>query len=181
MNIFYLHSDPKICAEQHVDKHVVKMILEYAQLLSTAHRVLDGTEILATSTSGRKVKRWKLPDERDAILYEVTHVKHPSAIWTRESAENYAFLWELFNCLIDEYRFRYEKQHATRFLLTPLKTLPNHIFSKGFTQPTPAMPDEFKVADDSIASYRNYYCGAKERMFSWKNRENPDWLKLRYF
>ena len=43
MNIFYLHNDPKICAEMHNDKHCIKMILEYAQLLSTAHRVLDGT------------------------------------------------------------------------------------------------------------------------------------------
>jgi hypothetical protein len=176
MNIFYLHSNPEICAQQHVDKHVVKMILEYAQLLSTTHRFLDGTETLTISEAGRKVKRWKLPDERDAILYEATHIQHPSAIWTRESAENYAFLWELFNCLLDEYTFRYAKIHATSRLLTPLKALPNQIISKCFTQPTPAMPDEFKVAGDSITSYRNYYCGAKERMFSWKKREKPDWI-----
>lgn len=176
MNIFYLHSNPKICAEQHVDKHVVKMILEYAQLLSTAHRFLDGTEKLKMSNAGRKVKRWELPDERDAILYEATHIQHPSAIWTRQSAENYTFLWELFQCLLNEYTFRYEKQHATSRLLTPLQALPNQILSSGFTQPTPAMPDEYKVAGDSVASYRNYYCGAKERMFSWKKREIPDWL-----
>ncbi len=176
MNIFYLHSNPKICAQQHVDKHVVKMILEYAQLLSTTHRFLDGTETLTISGAGRKVKRWKLPDERDAILYEATHIQHPSAIWTRQSAENYAFLWKLFNCLLDEYTFRYEKQHATSRLLMPLKTLPNQILSKGFTQPTPAMPDEYKVAGDSVASYRNYYCGAKAQMFSWKKRGTPDWL-----
>ena len=36
MNIFHLHKDPKICAEYHCDKHVVKMILETAQMLSTA-------------------------------------------------------------------------------------------------------------------------------------------------
>ncbi|MDD5215859.1 MAG: hypothetical protein PHQ03_10030 [Methylococcales bacterium] len=176
MNIFYLHSNPKICAEQHVDKHVVKMILEYAQLLSTTHRFLDGTETLKISGAGRRVKRWKLPDEHDAILYEATHIQHPSAIWTRQSAENYAFLWELFNCLLDEYTFRYEKQHATSRLLTPLKTLPNQISSTDFTQPTPAMPDEYKVAGDSVASYRNYYCGAKAQLFSWKKRGTPDWL-----
>ena len=42
MNIFYLHNDPQIAAQMHCDKHVVKMILEYAQLLSTAHHELDG-------------------------------------------------------------------------------------------------------------------------------------------
>ena len=44
MNVFYLHEDPKICATMHADKHVVKMIVEYGQMMSTAHRVLDGTE-----------------------------------------------------------------------------------------------------------------------------------------
>ena len=45
MNIFYLHENPKICAEMHLDKHSSKMLVEYAQLLSTAHRVLDGKEV----------------------------------------------------------------------------------------------------------------------------------------
>jgi hypothetical protein len=176
MNIFYLHTEPKICAQQHVDKHVVKMILEYAQLLSTTHRFLDGTEILTTSGAGRKVKRWKLPDERDEILYEATHIQHPSAIWTRHSNKNYEFLWQLFSCLLDEYTFRYEKIHATSRLLKPLVALPLQIPKAVFTQPTPAMPDEYEVADDSVASYRNYYCGVKARMFSWKKREKPDWI-----
>lgn len=70
MNIFYVHSDPVICAQQHVDKHVVKMILEYAQLMSTAHRILDGVETVGLSKSGRKAKRWVLPDEREDALYK---------------------------------------------------------------------------------------------------------------
>ena len=127
MNIFYLHVEPKICAQQHVDKHVVKMILEYAQLLSTTHRFLDGTEILTTSGAGRKVKWWRLPDERDAILYEATHIQHPSAIWTRQSDENYRFLWQLLSCLLEEYTFRYEKIHATSRLLAPLKSSPSFL------------------------------------------------------
>ncbi|MEI7840624.1 MAG: hypothetical protein WCJ11_09000 [Methylococcaceae bacterium] len=178
MNIFYLHTEPKICAQQHVDKHVVKMILEYAQLLSTTHRFLDGTEILTTSGAGRKVKRWRLPDERDAILYEATHIQHPSAIWTRQRDENYVFLWRLLSCLLEEYTFRYEKIHATSRLFTPLKLLPFNILAGEFSQPTPAMPDEYKVAGDSVASYRNYYCGSKSRLFAWKNRQKPDWLTL---
>ncbi len=54
MNIFYLDSDPRICAQMHNDKHCVKMILEYAQLLSTAHRVIDGVLTVGVSDSGRK-------------------------------------------------------------------------------------------------------------------------------
>jgi hypothetical protein len=177
MNIFYLHPNPKTCAQQHVDKHVVKMILEYAQLLSTAHRFLDGTEIITTSDTGRKVKRWQLPDERDASLYAATHLQHPSAIWTRQSDANYVFLWELFCCLLEEYTFRYEKIHATSRLLKPLESLPLNILVANFSQPTLAMPDEYKVVGDSMTSYRNYYRGSKSHLFAWKKRETPDWLQ----
>lgn len=41
MNIFYLERDPKIAAEFHCDKHVVKMIVESAQMLSSAHWMTD--------------------------------------------------------------------------------------------------------------------------------------------
>lgn len=84
MNIFYLDSDPVVCAQMHCDKHVVKMILESCQLLSTAHRVLDGHSTIEKSASGRNVKRWYLNDLRQGILYGATHINHPSAIWCRE-------------------------------------------------------------------------------------------------
>ena len=167
---------PEICAQQHVDKHVVKMILEYAQLLSTTHRVLDGTEVLTESNSGKKKKRWVLPDERDTSLYEATHIQHPSAIWTRQSDGNYIFLWQLFRYLLEEYTFRYEKIHATNRLLMPLQILPNRISKNKFIEPMLAMPEQYKVNDDAITSYRNYYLGEKTRMFSWKKREIPNWI-----
>ena len=59
MNIFYLHPIAKICAVYHSDKHVCKMIIESAQMLSTAHRVLDGTEFTDKTANGRNIKRWK--------------------------------------------------------------------------------------------------------------------------
>ena len=74
MNIFYLHNDPRTCAEMHLDKHVVKMILEYAQLLSTAHRVLDGTQSIRQSKTGRKQTWYFINDYRDDLLYNATHI-----------------------------------------------------------------------------------------------------------
>jgi hypothetical protein len=68
MNIFYLHTDPKVCAEYHLDKHVVKMIVEYAQLMSTAHRLLDGVQYFDKSKTSRKIHRWKLDDYREDKL-----------------------------------------------------------------------------------------------------------------
>jgi hypothetical protein len=160
----------------HVDKHCVKMILEYAQLLSTAHRVLDGIQVIGLSKSGRKQTRYELPDNRDDILYSATHINHPSAIWVRQSQANYIWLYELFGWLCNEYTYRYGKHHATTRLDSELMIPPKNITLGDFTEPTPAMPDHYKVAGDSIQSYKNYYLGDKQRMFSWKNRETPSFI-----
>lgn len=176
MNIFYLHNDPVTCAQQHVDKHVVKMILEYAQLLSTAHRVLDGTQSVGVSKTGRKQTRYVLSDSRESVLYSATHINHPSAIWVRKSDSNYRWLFSLYQALMDEYTYRYGKVHKCSALERTLASPPTNIVSGKFTEPTPAMPEDFIVSGDSIKSYMNYYNGSKQRMFSWKMREVPQWV-----
>ena len=108
MNIFYLDSNPKLSAEFHTDKHVIKMIIEYAQLLSTAHRVLDGEMFFEYSKNNRKIKRYKL-NKYDDILYKATHMNHPSAIWVRQSSKHYDFLFEMFEHLCYEYTKRYNR------------------------------------------------------------------------
>ena len=70
MNIFYLDNDPKVAAEMHCDKHVVKMLVEYAQILSTAHRMVDGEKYIGKSKLGRKVTRYRLPDNLENIVYK---------------------------------------------------------------------------------------------------------------
>ena len=93
MNIFYLSNDPAECARFHNDRHVIKMILETSQLLSTAHRVLDGTLSVGRSASGRKKTSYVLMDQREPVLYSATHINHPSAIWVRQSYANYVWLY----------------------------------------------------------------------------------------
>ena len=180
MNIFYIHSDPQVCAQQHVDKHVVKMILEYAQLLSTAHRVLDGTESVRLSKTGRRQKAFVLPDERESSIYSATHLNHPSAKWARHSLENYQWLFRLWIELMREYNYRYGKIHSSARLMPYLKNPPKNIQSLGFSAPWRAMPDEYKAdrsePDYTVKSYRAYYLGAKTSMFKWKNRPTPDWI-----
>ena len=185
MNIFYLDHCPQKCAQYHVDKHVVKMILEYCQLLSTAHHIIDGKETIAESKTGRKVKRWILPDERETILYSATHVNHPSAVWCRQSDSNYIWLSKLLNELCKEYTYRYGKVHKCEsdgLVKALFWNLPNNIPKAiSFTGPTPAMPDACKVPGDSLKSYRNYYIMEKSRMWSWKGkinkREVPPFMK----
>jgi hypothetical protein len=184
MNIFYLDHDVHKCAEMHNDKHVVKMILEYAQLLSTAHRILDGVLSVGVSQSGRKKVIYVLADNRDAVLYSATHANHPSAVWVRQSDKNYDWLFSLFQALMDEYTHRYGKIHACSKLEMSLARLPKNIPQKPFTEPTPAMPEDVKVMRevftdryviDSLASYRNYYIKNKTHLANWKKRPVPDW------
>jgi hypothetical protein len=174
MNIFYLHPDPKTCAVMHVDKHVVKMILEYAQLLSTAHRLLDGSEFEGKSISGRKAMRWKLEDDRDSNLYLASHIKHPSGIWCRETTGNYMWLYTLWRNLMDEYTFRYGRHHVSERLIPYLGNLPTNIKDGDITPMPQCMPEEYKTPD-SIQAYKNYYIGAKKSFAKWKNRPIPQW------
>ena len=157
MNVFYLDHDPKTCATYHNDKHCVKMILEYAQLMSTAHRILDGEDV-------------------NPLIYKATHKNHPSAIWARANGSNYEWLYELFVDLSDEYSYRYGKLHLSYTKLSGiLSNAPKNIPVGLFTQPTPAMPNHCKIPNDSLASYRYYYKTEKNHLANWKNRPVPEW------
>lgn len=176
MNIFYTNINPEICAQEHCDKHCVKMILEYCQLLSTAHRVLDGMEYVDNS-SGRRITRWKLDNPSlDCLLYKSTHINHPSAVWARQTSENYMWLCELLNELCKEYTYRYGKTHKCEQIgLVDMlyNNIPKNITRNQFTEPTPAMPDQYIVKGDSIASYQAYVREGKKHLHSWRNREIP--------
>lgn len=155
MNIFILDKNIDRCAQQHNDKHCVKMIVETAQLLSTAHHVLDSPVA--------------------SQLYRKTHVNHPCAIWIRESKANYEWAYNLFVALCKEYYYRYEKMHKTfREKAIALGNIPDGIPDIGLTPFKQCMPDECKD-DDAITAYRNYYMTHKRHIASWKKRDVPAW------
>jgi len=150
MNIFYLDNNPKVCAEYHVNSHCVKMILESAQLLSTAHYILDGSK---------------------PGLYKPTHVNHPCAKWVRESESNYIWLFDLLVCLLNEYTYRYGKIHKTSQMIEFLIKPPFNIPKIGFTKPPSAMPDEYKISENPVDNYKSYYKLGKKHLHIWKNRK----------
>jgi hypothetical protein len=166
----------------HISKHVVKMIIEYAQIMSTAHRVLDGEEYTELSSNGRRVKRWLLGDEREHRLMKASHMNHPSGIWCRANRDNYIWLYEMWQQLCKEYTYRYGKIHACARLDDALCFPPNNIADGKFYGPTPAMPDDVKVPGDSMASYHNYYNKYKRGFASWQGRINsrptPMWYTI---
>jgi hypothetical protein len=156
MNIFVLDWDVKKCAQYHVDKHVVKMILETAQLLCGVHHLTDQVN--------------------DQVPYKLSHKNHPCAIWARESMSNYLYLCELGLELCNEYTHRYGKRHKSQDVIEWCVTNKPNICDKEFTEPAKAMPNEYKV-DDVVQSYRNYYMGAKSGFAVWKMRDIPHWYK----
>lgn len=188
--------NPTLAAQYQVDKHVVKMIVETAQLLSTAHRVIDGLQVEVTYKTPDKVMPlpfedttiikpgkvkkknvWILPDDRNDVLYACTHINHPSAIWCRESVENYNWLVDHLHALGQEYTYRYGKRHATiEKCFYPLQSPPHGLRDWDWTKPPCAMGPEFIISDDPVINYRNYYRLGKSALHAWKNRDKPFWI-----
>ena len=183
MNIFFIDSDPQKCAEWSVDSHCVKMILEAAQLLSTAHRYLDGVPVIEERTlaSGRKRNHtnYVLNDHRDPILYAATHINHPCAIWVRDCHINYAWAWRYLQEHCYEYTHRYGKIHKVEAsgLLDALNVIPNRIRCGEYMTAVPnAMDAKYIISKDPIENYRNYYKHGKTHLHKWKNRQPPKWI-----
>jgi hypothetical protein len=175
MNIFILDEDPVIAAQMQCDKHIVKMPTELAQMLSSAHRVLDG--FMNIKTIGRKTKYWTHPVYDDE-LYKVSHVNHPCSVWVREASENYKWAYQHFISLCSEYTFRYNKIHACETKLkTILSSMPDNIeygktdFALGMkTNP------ECIVLNNPVLSYRNFYKTKSDKFkMTWTNRDSPYW------
>lgn len=206
MNIFVLDTDPVKAAQAHCDAHVVKMILETAQLLSTAwHETHNpayiGVDDPACSELLRFVARPALnpkdppaPVQADGPLpasapgqgvwllagqriYRPTHAAHPCAVWTRAARANYAWLWRLGMALLDEYTYRYDKTHATTDVLRALELVPELPFSGHVVTPfAQAMPEEYRAPKNAVGAYRAYYLGAKAELLNYTRRAAPDWM-----
>ena len=139
MNIFYLDEDPEVAAIVQYNKHVVKMILESAQMLCTAHRYYGNED----------------------VPYKTAHLNHPSSIWVRQNTKHYFWLYEHMLALGEEYTHRYGKIHMSiTKCKEPLRLAPINMPTYKFEQPPQCMPDEFK-SDCAIHAYWAYYIGEK--------------------
>jgi len=151
MNIFYLDKCPEKAARLQYNKHVVKMILESAQMLCTAHHCIMG--------------------EDANVPYKVAHKNHPSTIWARQSGENYAWLYRHMMELGREYEKRYGKKHLSIIKCEdPLSILPGGILETGLTDMPQCMPDEYKDKC-SVQAYWNYYIGEKHSVANQKTEK----------
>lgn len=158
MNIFFLDHNIVKCAQAHCDKHVNKMILEGAQLLSSAHHITN-------------------PDAADIPnMYRLTHKNHPDAVWVRASINHYLYLMDLMEALNEEaqYRYKHTKNHVSwsKVLDWPYPKLPD----LPFVEPPKCVHDDFKQVPDTVAAYREYYKRDKRPIAGWTKREPPEWF-----
>jgi hypothetical protein len=164
MNIFYLHHAAPLAARMHCDAHVVKMILETAQMLCTVHH---------------------LHGNGDAVPYKPTHQHHPSVKWAAESKVQYDWLQQLGVYLCCEYALRYgPRRHACEVhILGVLKAPPPALLNQRayiWAEPPQAMPDECKVEGDAVTAYRNYYKKYKSGFAKWKLGAVPAFMTIMY-
>jgi len=181
MNLFILDNDPVVAAQLQCDKHVVKMIVESAQMLSTAHRIVDGTVEKRISKSGKTmVNYWVHPNSnQEQVLYRVAHQAHPCTIWTMASSENYNWHYEHFVALCDEYKYRYGKEHMSDTKLREiLASPPNNIPIGSLTkQPLAMKANPECMFEDVVKSYRAFYQTKQFRFkMRWTDRPVPNWF-----
>jgi hypothetical protein len=172
MNIFVLDNDPVSSARMMCDKHVVKMIVESCQLLSTAHHVIDGEEFIVDSGK----KKYKSYYCLNKNICKATMINHPCSIWTRENRSNYMWLWKHAHALTNQYTIRYNKIHSMESMLMEGLYNPPTKISKGKITPfVQAMPDQYKD-ENAVVAYRKYYIFEKARFAKWNYSETPEWF-----
>ncbi len=153
MNIFVLDHDIPTCARYHADQHVVKMILESAQMLCTV-----------VNLSGGKA------------AYRSTHTRHPCTVWAARSRSNWIWLRRLALALNGEYRYRFRaaSDHESARVIRGL-SVPG-IADHGLTEFAQAMPDGYRVPGNPVEAYRRFYIGEKSRFAKWTRRKPPKWF-----
>jgi hypothetical protein len=155
MNIFYVDESPIVAAQSLCDKHVCKMIVESAQMLSTAHIV-----------------------NNSPAPYKAAYVNHPCNIWVRQSKYHYYWLLSHTVVLIQQYNIRYNKQHKTSIALQQLYKAPINLSNNVFVAPPQCMPDQFKDTN-TVTAYRKYYINDKVAIkgLKWsRGIDPPQWL-----
>jgi hypothetical protein len=180
MNIFILDNDPVKAAQLQCDKHIPKMVVESAQMLSTVHRMIDGVMERRPSKSGSMLQYFKLDDYREDILYKAVHMNHPCTVWSRENASNYDWHYKHFIALCDEYTYRYGKVHASETKLAlVLRNPPKKIeYTTGKSPFRLAMGSNPEcMFEDAVKSYRAFYQTKQARFaMKWTKRKQPEWF-----
>lgn len=153
MNIFFLDKDPIEAARQYCDKHCIKIILEVAQMLSSAY-----------------------PPGQSP--YRHTHLNHPMSVWVRSNRGNFEWALRHGLALCREYTARYGRIHKTQEKLEWIQNNPPLLETGSFTNPPQCFGKYVECrSQDFVDGYRKYYQTAKRDIATWKNTQPPSWFK----
>lgn len=150
-NIFLLDKDLELNAQYMVDRHIVKMPTESAQILCAV-----------------------LNQNGQESPYKSTHIHHPCVVWCGKSLDNWKYLRSLASEICREYTYRYGKTHKAELVIRSLQE--PKIEPIGITEQPNCMNEQYIISDNPIINYRNYYKVGKVHLHSWKNRNKPDWM-----
>lgn len=159
VNIFYLDTNPECAARYQCDKHVVKMVLESAQIMcAVLHRY-------GISFTG---------------IYKPTHTNHPSVRWAGDSQLNYSWLAQHAVYLCLEYQRRYNRKHKSQYVIAKCIDWLDRIPNGPFTEPPQCMPEKYHD-ENTVDAYRRYYFFEKSRIASYTNTELPFFMEADYW
>jgi hypothetical protein len=180
MNIFFVYLSAKRAARSLCDKHVIKLSLETAQLLSTAMHIMSNIEESGSKPNQALEGSDSEFNENIKFIYKMTHKNHPCAIWVRHSQENFKWTIEHGLELCYEYTRRFNKIHKSQAVIEYIQKHfdINLIKIKQFTMPAICMPEQYKISQDPTICYREYYLKNKSKFAKWKNTNPPDWWKI---
>jgi hypothetical protein len=175
MNIFAVDADPLRAARMLPDRHVTKMILESAQMLSLVYSPHYWDIGTIAKVDGTPFKTQK-----------GAFKKHPCTMWAAEAVQNCAWLIQHATGLCTEFRLRYGRLHGLTASLFDAKKLfhretgdPITIYRMvdGFAR---AMPDDLKhdTSIDDVTAYQRYLNTKDWCYYNYLRLPDrrPDWL-----
>tara|TARA_R110000787_G_scaffold2969_4_gene11376 strand:- start:548 stop:1084 length:537 start_codon:yes stop_codon:yes gene_type:complete len=177
MNIFVLDLDPKKCAADHCDKHLVKMCTEHNQILGSVAYYARGVNRKKEITQPFVDKHFVgFPRQLNGKPhpYGIGYRNHPCTIWAGESIQNYEWLCTLNLEMCEEYTRRYKRTHAGEAITNWYRLHRPWLPSVGMTPFAQAMFDDVKHKD-TVTAYRQYYKKYKSRIAKWAHSKEPSW------
>lgn len=192
MGIFYLDDDPTVTAQAHCDRHLGRMLLDTAQILSTAWQVLARQHEGAAWVQALECD-WSQPQQDTPFcelswlhtrlcggrIYRAHHETHPCVAWAALYGGNYAWLYRLGSALLDEYTYRFNRIHACTPVMRTLELLPPPLLDTQhmWCDAPCVFPSEFIVGEDAVTNYQNYYRNCRSVIMNYTRRSEPTWLR----
>jgi hypothetical protein len=187
MKIYFLDTNPSKAAQALIDKHLGIQGVYLCQLLSAAHRAIDGIrEERSSKISDKVAHRYALPEPLQSNLYPSRLINdYPAADFVKQSTGHYYWAHDYLTETLREFNKRYGYAHDHSDMAELLKFAPTKMFKQELQEGWLFMPsvdiekqytsrDEDGVID-LVKTYRNWYKFAQPGVMRWTKTQTPTW------